>query len=158
MKPGMIGAMRNLTGCRKQQPSNTYSKQKKEKESWREKRKKGCERNGPPYLKLFKIYFLLVILLFWRWITTWYSVDLYRRRLTKGNAKDVKNEKPIQLSIRDRNSRCNVSFLKTFLLFIAICITYVMLLYSAKAYNSNHLPSVRSGYACATFKYVLIYI
>ncbi|CAJ1937855.1 unnamed protein product [Sphenostylis stenocarpa] len=71
-------------------------------------------------------------------------VDLYRRRLPKGNAKDAENEKPIQLSIKDRSSRCNFSLLKPFLLFITVCGTYVMLLHS-KVYSSNHLSSFGSG-------------
>ncbi|KAG5155420.1 hypothetical protein JHK82_013389 [Glycine max] len=70
-------------------------------------------------------------------------VDLYRRRLPKRNAKDV--EKPIQLSIQDRSSRCNFSFLKPFVLLMTICGTYVTLLYSPKVYNNNHLSSSGSG-------------
>ncbi|TKY45688.1 UDP-glucuronate:xylan alpha-glucuronosyltransferase 3 [Spatholobus suberectus] len=69
--------------------------------------------------------------------------DLYRRRLPRSNAKDV--EKPIHSSIQDRSSRCNLSFLKPFVLLITICGTFLTLLYSPEVYNSNHLSSSGSG-------------
>lgn len=91
------------------------------------------------FLKKFFLHFFCLLLLFWSSITTWYIVDLYRRRSPKSNAKDVENEKPIQLSIQDKSSRCNFSFLKPFVLLMTICDTYVTLLYSPKVYNNNHI-------------------
>nr|KYP38815.1 Glycogenin-2 [Cajanus cajan] len=69
---------------------------------------------------------------------TWYSEDLYKRRLPRSKAKDA--EKPFHLSIQDRSSRCKLSFLKLILL-ITICGTFVTLLYSPEVYNTNHLST-----------------